>query len=108
MAVGVLVGAVAAGGSVGLGAITLAVAFILAFGAGLSLRSIWAKQTSEDPEAAQTGRLDPRSKQLRSPALGPIRTRYRVLLSFDFGCLAVASAVLLLVGLILIFRGLGV
>ncbi|MDA8332235.1 MAG: hypothetical protein M0027_13755 [Candidatus Dormibacteraeota bacterium] len=104
----VLVGAVAAGGSVGLGAITLAVAFILAFGASLSLRSIWAKQTKEDPDAPRTGRLDPRAKQLRSPALGPIRTRYRLLLSFDFGCLAIASAVLLLVGLILIFRGLGV
>jgi hypothetical protein len=96
------------GGSVGLGAVIVAVGVLMAFGAGLSLRSIWGQQVEQDQAAPRTGPLNPRAKPLRSPAVGQMRTWLRVLLSFDFGCLAVVSAVLLLLGMVLIFRGLGV
>jgi hypothetical protein len=96
------------GGSVGLGSLIVAVGVLMAFGAGLSLRSIWGKQVEQDAEQPRTGPLNPRAKPLRSPAVGQMRTWLRLLLSFDFGCLAVISAVLLLLGMILIFRGLGV
>ena len=95
------------GGSVGLGSLIVAVGVLMAFGAGLSLRSIWGKQAGQDQDSPRTGPLNPRAKPLRSPAVGPMRTWLRLLLSFDFGCLAVISVVLLLLGMILIFRGLG-
>ena len=100
--------AAAPGGSVGLGSLIVGVGVLMAFAAGLTLRSIWGKPPEQDDNAPRTGPLDPRAKPLRSPALGLMRTSLRLLLSFDFGCLAVISAVLLLLGLILTFRGLGV
>ena len=97
---------VASHGSVGLGALILAVGLLMAFGAGLSLRSIWGKQAPQERNLPRTGPLSPTAKPLRSPRLGPMRTWLRLVLSLDFGCLALVSAVLLLLGMILIFRGL--
>jgi len=97
----------AARGSVGLGLLILAVGMLMAFGAGLSLRSIWGRRAKEPPELPRSGPLVPVGRPLRSPALGEMRTRFRILLSFDFGCLALVSVVLLLLGMILVFRGLG-
>jgi hypothetical protein len=36
-----------------------------------------------------------------------LRTGFRLLLSFDFGCLALAATVLLMMGAVLIFRSFG-
>ncbi len=92
-------------GSIGLGLVILAVGVLMAFGASLSLRSIWGNQSNNRGELPRSGPLVPTGRPLRSPAVGEMRTRFRVLLSFDFGCLALISVVLLLLGMILIFRG---
>ncbi|MGA9776561.1 MAG: hypothetical protein WBU92_11690 [Candidatus Dormiibacterota bacterium] len=85
-------------GSVGLGLVILAVGFLMAGGAGLSLRSIWGRASQPAPEDG--------GRPLRSQAVGEMRTRFRLLLSFDLGCLTVTAAVLLFLGFTLIFRAL--
>jgi len=107
MSSGPAVAAAAAGGGVGLGLVVLAVGFLMAFGASLSLRSIWGKPVPPEKELPRTGPLNPRAKPLQSPALGNVRTRVRLLLSFDFGCLALVAAFLILTGMVIVFRGLG-
>lgn len=92
--------AVAAGGSFGLGLVVLAVGFLMAFGAALTLRSIWGRPTSPERADGATG------VPYRSAQVGEMRTRFRLLISFDFGCLAITAAVLLLVGFAIIFRAL--
>lgn len=89
----------ASSGGVGLGIVILAVGALMAFGAGLSLRSIWARQTSSGEPVEGDDRL-------RNPRVGQMRTPFRVLISFDFGCLVLVAAVLLFLGFALIFRGL--
>lgn len=86
-------------GGAGLGIVVLAVAAVMAFGAGLSLRSIWTRQT---PSAEPTAGND----HLRNPRVGQMRTPFRILISFDFGCLVLISAVLFFLGFALIFRAL--
>lgn len=90
----------AAGGSGGLGIVVLAVGLVMAGGAALSLRSIWGRE-SPGPDGSEEGR-----PPFRSPGVGQIRNRFRLLLSVDFGCLAATAAVLLFLGFVLIFRSL--
>ena len=97
----------AAGGSLGLGFVILAVGVLMASGAGISLRSIWGRQQPEPDPLPRSGPLEEPRRPLRSPAVGQMRTWFRVLISFDFGCLALASAVMLFLGLVVIFRALG-
>lgn len=91
--------ATATSGGAGLGIVILAVAALMAFGAGLSLRSIWARQT---PSGEPTEGDD----RLRNPRVGRLRTPFRLLVSFDFGCLVLISAVLFFLGFAVIFRAL--
>jgi hypothetical protein len=93
-------------GSLGLGIVVLGVGLLMAFGASLSLRSIWGRQRPPE-ELPRFGPIPAQSKPLRSPAVGDLRTSVRLLLSFDFGCLALAATVLLLMGAVLIFRSFG-
>ncbi|MHB1525413.1 MAG: hypothetical protein ACYCZN_03895 [Candidatus Dormibacteria bacterium] len=104
--VSVLVAA-AGGSSLGLGLLILAVGVLMATGAGVSLRSIWGRQQQAPPALPRSGPLDAQRRPLRAPAVGQMRTCFRVLISFDFGCLALVSAVMLWLGLVLIFRALG-
>jgi hypothetical protein len=93
-------------GSLGLGILVLGVGVLMAFGASLSLRSIWGRQRPPE-ELPRFGPIPKQPKPLRSPAVGDLRTGFRLLLSFDFGCLAMAATVLLVMGAVLIFRSFG-
>ncbi|MGH7609202.1 MAG: hypothetical protein ACREOD_04565 [Candidatus Dormibacteria bacterium] len=91
-------------GGTGLGIVILAVGVLMAGAAAITLRSIWGRQPPP-PEPGQ--RPEPgQPRPLRSPAVGEIRRGFGVLLSFDFGCLALMSAVLIFLGLVVIFRAL--
>ncbi len=92
--------AVASGGNFGLGLLVLCVGFLMAFGAALTLRSIWGQPSSPERADGETG------VPYRSAQVGEMRTRFRLLISFDFGCLAITSAVLLFIGFAIIFRAL--
>jgi len=107
MSSGPAVAAAAPRGGGGVGGVGRAGGLQLAFGASLSLRSIWGKPVPPEKELPRTGPLNPRAKPLQSPALGNVRTRVRLLLSFDFGCLALVAAFLILTGMVIVFRGLG-
>lgn len=100
-----LVAVVAPSGGVGLGVVILAVGLLMAGGAAISLRSIWARARAEEPVARQ-GPLQERSRPLRSPRVEELSGWFRVLVSFDFGCLALVSLVLIFAGLAVIFRSL--
>ncbi|HUY57436.1 MAG TPA: hypothetical protein VMV12_06375 [Candidatus Micrarchaeaceae archaeon] len=93
----------AASGGIGLGIVILAVGLLMAGGAAISLRSIWARARIEQPLARQ-GPLKDRARPLRSPGVGELKGWFRVLVSFDFGCLALVSLLLIFAGLVVIFR----
>lgn len=97
----------AGGESLGLGILILGVGCLMAVGAAISLRSIWGRQSPQPDPLPRSGPLEENRKPLRSPAVGQMRTWFRVLVSFDFGCLALVSAVMLFLGLVVIFRALG-
>jgi hypothetical protein len=100
-----LVAVVAPSGGVGLGIVILAVGLLMAGGAAISLRSIWARARAEEPLARQ-GPIQEGPRPLRSPGVGELSGWFRVLVSFDFGCLALVSLVLIFAGLAVIFRSL--
>ncbi|HUY09340.1 MAG TPA: hypothetical protein VMW80_07800 [Candidatus Dormibacteraeota bacterium] len=100
-----LVAAVPPSGGVGLGIVILAVGLLMAGGAAISLRSIWARARAEEPVARQ-GPIQEGSRPLRSPGVGELSGWFRMLVSFDFGCLALVSVVLIFAGLAVIFRSL--
>ncbi len=89
-------------GSVGLGAVILAVGLLMAAGAAMSLRSIWGRrhQTEQDEAADERNRL-------RAAGVGPVKGWLRLVVSFDFGCLALLAAALIFLGLVLLFRASG-
>ena len=97
----------AGGSSLGLGFLILAVGVLMAAGAGISLHSIWGRQRQTPQSLPRSGPVEAQRRPFRSPAVGQMGTRFRVLISFDFGCLALVSGVLLLLGLVLVFRALG-
>ncbi len=97
----------ASGESLGLGVLILGVGCLMALGAAISLRSIWGRQSREPDSLPRSGPLEETRKPLRSPAVGQMRTWFRILVSFDFGCLALVSVVMLFLGLVVIFRALG-
>ncbi|MGH7704392.1 MAG: hypothetical protein ACRENY_00850 [Candidatus Dormibacteria bacterium] len=92
-------------GGVGLGIAILAVGILMAGGAAISLRGIWSKATPPDPLARQGPIAEPR-RPWRSPAVGDLQGRLRLLVSFDFGCLALVAVALIFTGLAVIFRSL--
>ncbi len=98
----------AAGGSdgVGLGVIIVAVGVLMAGAAYITLRGIWGRSQPVDEPLPRQGPLPTASGQLRSPAVGEMRRGFRLLISFDFGCLALLSLLLLFIGLAVIFRSL--
>ncbi|MGH7641921.1 MAG: hypothetical protein ACRENX_02720 [Candidatus Dormibacteria bacterium] len=98
-----LVAVVTQAGGVGLGVVILAVGFLMAGGAALSLRSIWARAHAAEPLARQ-GPLASEKRPFRSPGAGELSGWFRILVSFDFGCLALVSLVLIFAGLAVIFR----
>lgn len=93
----------ATSGGIGLGIVILAVGLLMAGGAAISLRSIWARARIEQPLARQ-GPLKDSARPLRSPEVGELKGWFRVLVSFDFGCLALVSLLLIFAGLVVIFR----
>lgn len=101
----VALAAVAGTGGVGLGIVILAVGMLMAGGAALSLRSIWGRARAAAPMARQ-GPIAKDPPALRSPQVGELRGGLRLLVSFDFGCLAVIALALIFVGLAVIFRSL--
>ncbi len=92
--------AVVSGGSFGLGLLVLGVGFLMALGAALTLRSIWGRPTAQERADGEAG------VPYRSAQVGEMRTRFRLLISFDFGCLAITAAVLLFIGFAIISRAL--
>ncbi|HUY54962.1 MAG TPA: hypothetical protein VMV23_07370 [Candidatus Nanopelagicaceae bacterium] len=98
---------IASGDSLGLGILILGVGSLMAVGAAISLRTIWGRQAAQPDPLPRSGPLEETGKPLRSPAVGQMRTWFRILISFDFGCLALVSAVMLFLGLVVIFRALG-
>ncbi|MGH7610883.1 MAG: hypothetical protein ACREN4_02570 [Candidatus Dormibacteria bacterium] len=70
--------------------------------AGFTLRSIWGRQSQPPRDRRSYEPGEPRP--MRSPEVGEIRRGFGLLLSFDFGCLAVMAAVLIFLGLFVIFR----
>ena len=100
-----LLAAVTRTGGVGLGIAILAVGLLMAGGAAISLRSIWARTRAAEPPARQ-GPIKEEPRPLRSPLVGELRGGLRLLVSFDFGFLAVISLVLIFIGLAVIFRSL--
>jgi hypothetical protein len=100
-----LVAVVTEAGGVGLGIVILAVGFLMAVGAAISLRSIWARAREAEPPARQ-GPIKVDSRPLRSAGVGDLSGWFRLLVSFDFGCLALVSLVLIFAGLAVIFRSL--
>jgi hypothetical protein len=98
-----LVAVVTKSGGVGLGIVILAVGVLMACGAALSLRSIWARAQVEQPLPRQ-GPIPEKPRPLRSPGVGNLSGWFRLVVSVDFGCLALVSLVLILAGLAVIFR----
>jgi len=98
-----LLATVAKTGGVGLGIAILAVGTLMAGGASISLRSIWARARAADPPPRQ-GPIQEAPRPLRSPLVGELSGWLRLLVSFDFGCLAVISLVLIFLGLAVVFR----
>jgi hypothetical protein len=98
-----LLAAVDQGGGLGIGIVILAVGFLMAGGAALSLRSIWGRARAAEPLARQ-GPLNEGERPLRSPGVGELSGWFRILVSFDFGCLALVSVLLIFAGLVVIFR----
>jgi hypothetical protein len=100
-----LVAAVTQSGGVGLGVVILAVGLLMAGGAGLSLRSIWSRARAAEALPRQ-GPIAEEKRPLRSPGVGQFSGWLRLLVSFDFGCLALISVLLIFAGLAVIFRSL--
>ena len=92
--------AATAPGSLGLGVLILCVGLLMASGAALTLRSIWGRPSSPDRPDGRSG------VPYRSARVGEMRTRFRLLISFDFGCLSLTAALLLFLGFVLVFRSL--
>jgi hypothetical protein len=92
-------------GGVGLGVVILGVGLLMASGAAFSLRSIWGKAQVAEPPARQGPIPDP-PRPLRSPQVGDFGGKLRLLVSFDFGCLAAIALLLIFLGLAVIFRSL--
>jgi len=92
-------------GGVGLGIVILAVGVLMGAGAALSLRGIWGRARPV-PALPRQGPIDEEPRPLRSPLVGELSGRFRLLVSFDFGCLAIVSLVLIFAGLAVIFRSL--
>jgi hypothetical protein len=92
-------------GGVGLGIVILAVGLLMAGGAAISLRSIWGRARVAEPVARQ-GPIPDAPRPLRSAQVGDFGGRLRLLVSFDFGCLAMVALVLIFLGLAVIFRSL--
>jgi len=92
-------------GGVGLGVVILAVGLLMAGGATISLRSIWGRARAAEPVARQ-GPIPDAPRPLRSPQVGDFGGKLRLLVSFDFGCLAAVALVLIFLGLAVIFRSL--
>jgi len=90
-------------GGVGLGLVILGVGLLMAGGAAISLRSIWGRARAADPVPRQGPIPDPQ-RPLRSPQVGDFGGKLRLLVSFDFGCLAALALVLIFLGLAVIFR----
>jgi uncharacterized iron-regulated membrane protein len=93
-------------GGVGLGIVIVAVGVLMAGGAAISLRSIWGRRRAPDQPLARQGPIPEPPRPLRSPRMGELRGMFRMLISFDFGCLALLSLVLIFLGLAVIFRSL--
>jgi hypothetical protein len=98
-----LLAAVSQPGGVGLGIVILGVGLLMAGGAAISLRSIWGRARAAEPLARQ-GPIGPEPRPLRSPQVGDFGGYLRLLVSFDFGCLAAIALVLIFLGLAVIFR----
>jgi hypothetical protein len=92
-------------GGVGLGVVILAVGLLMAGGATLSLRSIWGRARAAEPLPRQ-GPVPDEPRPLRSAQVGDFGGKLRLLVSFDFGCLALVALVLIFLGLAVIFRSL--
>lgn len=88
--------------SLGLGIVILAVGCLMAGGAALSLRSIWGRMQRQEALPRQGPVRE--GKPLRSQGVGDLSGWFRLLVSFDFGCLALVSVVLIFAGLAVIFR----
>jgi len=95
--------AVSRPGGVGLGFVILGVGVLMAGGAAISLRSIWGRARAPEPVARQ-GPIPNAPRPLRSPQVGDFGGKLRLLVSFDFGCLAAVALVLIFLGLAVIFR----
>ncbi|HVC22020.1 MAG TPA: hypothetical protein VNH82_01090 [Candidatus Dormibacteraeota bacterium] len=100
-----LLATVGQGDGLGIGIVILAVGLLIAAGAGLSLRSIWGRARAAAPLPRQ-GPLPEEGRPLRSPGVGELAGWFRVLVSFDFGCLALLALVLIFAGLAVVFRSL--
>ncbi|MGA7087233.1 MAG: hypothetical protein WA724_07700 [Candidatus Dormiibacterota bacterium] len=86
-----------------MGLVILGVGVLMAGGAAISLRSIWGRARAAEPVARQ-GPLPEPQRPLRSPQVGDFGGKLRLLVSFDFGCLAAVALVLIFLGLAVIFR----
>lgn len=100
-----LVAVVSRSGGVGLGIVILAVGVLMAGGAALSLRSIWSRAQAEESPPRQ-GPIPGARRPMRSPGVGDLSGWFRLLVSFDFGCLALVALVLIFAGMVVIFRSL--
>lgn len=100
-----LLAAVSKPGGVGLGVVILGVGLLMAGGAAISLRSIWGRAKVAEPLARQ-GPIPDAPRPLRSLQVGDFGGKLRLLVSFDFGCLAAVAMVLIFLGLAVIFRSL--
>ncbi len=100
-----LLTAASQGDGLGIGIVILAVGLLMAGGAALSLRSIWGRARATESLARQ-GPIKEPGRPLRSPGVGELSGWFRVLVSFDFGCLALLALVLVFAGLAVIFRSL--
>jgi hypothetical protein len=98
-----LLAAVSKPGGVGLGFVILGVGVLMAGGAAISLRSIWGRARAPEPVARQ-GPIPNPQRPLRSPQVGDFGGKLRLLVSFDFGCLAAVALVQIFLGLAVIFR----
>ncbi|MFZ0169348.1 MAG: hypothetical protein WAL64_07985 [Candidatus Dormiibacterota bacterium] len=81
----------------------LGVGVLMAGGAAISLRSIWGRARGAEPVARQ-GPIPDAPRPLRSPQVGDFGGKLRLLVSFDFGCLAAVALVLIFLGLAVVFR----
>ncbi|MGA8427376.1 MAG: hypothetical protein WB801_07290 [Candidatus Dormiibacterota bacterium] len=97
--------AVSKPGGFGLGVVILGVGLLMAGGAAISLRSIWGRAQTAEPVTRQ-GPIPDAPRPLRSPQVGDLSGKLRLLISFDFGCLAAVALLLIFLGLAVIFRSL--